>query len=300
MFDRAAEHVHRRGDRLVRFGAQRSQRHCARDESPIQVLRGFHLNQWERPRCRAHFQQIAQHRRLFFFRLGGERAPRLRGIRRRCSRRLGRAGNGLQQAHGLRLPSMRLGLIRLAEANPAVIGQIFCRRDGHQRSAAVSCLGSISARVAALRAQPHLAQARFQFRESNPTQRRRRAFEAALYHLAAQPEAVEKMRAAVAVHHRDAHLRHDLREAQIEGVQKIRFALLRIELPRRFQRKPRADRARAHPQQHRSMMQIAAIRRFHRKPDANALAHADQRMMHGARRQRHGNRNAPAHRIHDR
>ena len=58
----------------------------------------------------------------------GERRQACCRIRRRRRACLRRSGNRLQQTHRLRLPSMRLRLIRLAEANPAVIGQIFRRR----------------------------------------------------------------------------------------------------------------------------------------------------------------------------
>ena len=131
---------------------------------------------------------------------------------------------------------------------------------------------------------------RVQLVKSNTAQRRRSAKEAAIHNLLAQSNRVEKMRAAVAIHHRDAHLRHDLRQPKIKRMQQICFALFRIQTARCLQRKPRTDRSRAHAQQHRDMMQIAAIASLNRQANARTFTGANQRMMHGSGGQRHRDR----------
>ena len=54
------------------------------------------------------------------------------------------------------------------------------------------------------------------------------------------------MRASVAVDDGDAHLGHDLGEAEIEGMKEIGFALFRIEAAGGFEREPGTDGSGAH------------------------------------------------------
>ncbi len=51
-------------------------------------------------------------------------------------------------------------------------------------------------------------------------------------------DGVEEMRAAITVDDADAHLRHDLGQAQFERMQQVLFALLRVEVARGFEREP--------------------------------------------------------------
>ena len=83
---------------------------------------------------------------------------------------------------------------------------------------------------------------------------------AKLHHFVVEAEDVEQVRAAIAVDHRDAHLGHDLRQAQVEGMKHVGFALFRVEIARRFERQPRADSAGAVAEQDRGVMQVAAYR----------------------------------------
>ena len=160
-----AEHVHGRGDGLVRLGAQRSERHRAGDESPVRCSAGSTCSSGQRLRGSADFQQIAQHGGLFLRGLGGEGMPRRLRVRRRQQTPRGAADDWSAAAsHGLRLPAMRLGLVRLAEANPSVVGQIFGaamvtsgpprrpvsggsgRRDSARRATSRGCCASSSAK----------------------------------------------------------------------------------------------------------------------------------------------------------
>ena len=87
---------------------------------------------------------------------------------------------------------------------------------------------------------------------------------------AVEAEYVEQMRPAIAVDHGDAHLRHDLRQAEVEGMKHVGFALFRIEIARRLQRQPGADSARSVAEEDRRVVQVAAIARFDRQAGKGA------------------------------
>jgi hypothetical protein len=96
------------------------------------------------------------------------------------------------------------------------------------------------------------------------------------------------MRAAVAIHHGDAHLRHDLRQSAVEGPQHAGFAFHRIGGACRFKRQPGTHRSRAVAQQHGGVVQVAAISRLHSQSYVRAQTGANQSLMHGPGSERHG------------
>ena len=80
-------------------------------------------------------------------------------------------------------------------------------------------------------------------------------------------DGVEEMRAAIAVDDADAHLGHDLGQAEFEGVEQICFALFGIEIARSFKRKPGTDGARTHAEQDSDVMHVAAVAGFDGEAD---------------------------------
>ncbi len=99
------------------------------------------------------------------------------------------------------------------------------------------------------------------------------------------------MRAAVAADNGDAHLRHDLGQAQLEGMDHVGFPFFRVDAARRLESQPWADGARAKADEDGGMMEVAAISRLDRQAGERAHAGMDQRAMHGAGSQGHGNGN---------
>ena len=99
------------------------------------------------------------------------------------------------------------------------------------------------------------------------------------------------MGAAIAVENGDAHLRHDLRQAEVEGMKHVGFAFFRVEIARRLKRQPGADRACSVAKDDRGMVQVAAIARFYCQAGLGANPGIDQGVMHGSGRQGHGDGN---------
>src|SRR6185437_4687153 len=83
------------------------------------------------------------------------------------------ADDGLQSAHGGRLPGVRLRFIGFAEADPSVIGKVFCG-GGNWGGSVAGALGS------SLFGKPCPAQLRIQFSEADATQRGWNSMEAAV------------------------------------------------------------------------------------------------------------------------
>ncbi len=113
--------------------------------------------------------------------------------------------------------------------------------------------------------------------------------------LGVQAEDVEQVCAAVAVHDRDAHLRHDLGQAGVERLEHLLLGVYRLGAGRcerdgGLKRKPRADRSRAVADQHGRMVDVAAVAGFDDQASAGAQTGRDQCLVDGAGGHRHGNR----------
>ena len=147
---------------------------------------------------------------------------------------------------------MRLGQIRLAEAHPSIVRQLRRNRSQQARLPPSPADAPPAPRIQSRSA----AQA---YRQS--TGRPRSG--------AAQGCRTDAPH-AIAVHHRDPHLRHHLREARIERLQHPGLALPHLSPPAGVSAmplssiKPRTHRARAIPNQHRSMVNVAAVARLYR------------------------------------
>ncbi len=202
----------------------------------------------------ANLQQIAQVRRSRVSGLRGEIRKRRKGNR---SALLRRSNHGLKRTHNLRLPAVRFGFIGFAEAHEAVIGQIADLNGGNDAALAFRRL------VAAGIGAPGLPYLRVNLLESVSANGRRYSEKALVDNGRRKPDGIEKVRRVVAVEHADAHLRHDFGEAQFEGAQQVLLALFTLQVPRRLQSQPGADRARAHAQQHGYVMNFAAITGIH-------------------------------------
>ena len=137
---------------------------------------------------------------------------------------------------------------------------------------------------------PSAADLRFDLGKANAAERRGCTAQAAVDHVVVEADGIEEMRAAIAVHDGDAHLRHDLREAQIEGLEHVLLALLRKWQRRGLQSEPRTHRACAHAEQHGGVMHFAAVAGFDGESDTRADAGIDERLMHRAGGQRHRHR----------
>ena len=274
-----AQHIHRNRDALVGLRAQRSKRHRTRDKPLVQTLRRLHLRQVKRFSRRLDRQQIAQHGRLARVQiLSKDRERRRRIGRHHASARAPQ--HRLQRLYIARLPRMRLGTVRLTESHPTVVGQFRCnRRRGRQ---------------------PAKAQLTVELRKPDSRERRRRVQKATVHHARMQPQDVEQVSPAVAVHDRDSHLRHHLREPGVEGFQHLLLGLLRLrsaKRPRRLKREPGANRTRAIADQHGRVVNVAAIPRLYGESRQGPQPGRHQRLVHRARRHRHRNRQQCLHRL---
>jgi hypothetical protein len=109
-------------------------------------------------------------------------------------------------------------------------------------------------------------------------------------HIVVESDGVEEMGAAIAVHDGDAHLRHDLRETLIEGLEHVLLASLRSGGGSGLQREPGTDSARTYAEQHSGVMQIAAVSCLDGQADTRADASVNECVVHGSGSQRHGDR----------
>ena len=99
------------------------------------------------------------------------------------------------------------------------------------------------------------------------------------------------MRAAIAVDDGDAHLGHDLGEAEIEGVQEIGFSLLRVDAAGGFEREPGTDGSRTHAEQNGGVVKVAAVTGLDGESDEGANAGANEGVMDGSQGEGHGDGN---------
>ncbi len=121
----ASEPVHGFGDGLVRFRAQRAERHGGSDEAAHNGGSGLHLVKGQRSCGGTDLQQVAQHGGLALDGQGAEGIPGLNGRQAGGRRTAGSPGYDLQSLDGLRLPEVRLGMFVFAEADPAVVREGF-------------------------------------------------------------------------------------------------------------------------------------------------------------------------------
>ena len=116
-----AEQVHGLGNGLVRFGRERSERHGAGDKAMGDGLRRLDLVERKFRTGGANLEQVAEVRGRGIDGLRGEAG---KGSESQGGSLLGGTDNGLQRAHDLRLPAVRLGLVGLAETHETIVGKI--------------------------------------------------------------------------------------------------------------------------------------------------------------------------------
>src|SRR5689334_5336675 len=173
---------------------------------------------------------------------------------------------------------MRLCDVGFAEAYPAIVGQVCgCR-----------CASGRRFRMEGL--LPRAADLRFDLGKADSAEGRGCAAQAAEDYVVVETYGVEEMGPTVAIHHRDAHLRHDLREALIEGLEHVLLAQFRGGSGRGLQSEPRTYRACPRAQQHGSMVEIAAVSCFDCESDACADAGIDERVMDSTSGESHRHR----------
>jgi len=98
------------------------------------------------------------------------------------------------------------------------------------------------------------------------------------------------LRRPITVEHRDAHLRHHLRQSGVERVQQASFALFASQRTGGLQGEPRTHAARAVADQNRSVMNVTTVPGFKRESNLGAQTCLHQRLMHRAGGHGHGNR----------
>ena len=98
------------------------------------------------------------------------------------------------------------------------------------------------------------------------------------------------MGAAIAVDNGDAHLRHDLGQAEVEGVKHVGFTFFRLEIAGSFERQPGTNHAGSIAEDDGGMMQVAAVAGFYCEAGLGADTGFYQRMMNGAGGQGHRDR----------
>src|ERR1700721_219125 len=142
----------------MRLWRERTKGHGRGNESSRDIARGFdRLDSNLRTRW-ADFEQIAK---ILRFGLRSLRRERCERCERQSSSLLGGTDHGLQCAHCLRLPLMRLGTVSLAEAHETVIRKLTNLRSRHN-----SCF-SFGRLIVAIEARPRLANIRFYLFKDN-------------------------------------------------------------------------------------------------------------------------------------
>ena len=110
-----------------------------------------------------------------------------------------------------------------------------------------------------------------------------------LHHFLIEAKDVEEMGAAIAIEHGDAHLGHDLRQAKVEGVKHVGFALFRVEIAGGFERQPGTNSAGSVAEEDGRVVQIATVACFDGEAAAGAHPGIHQGVMHRPGGQSHGN-----------
>jgi len=96
------------------------------------------------------------------------------------------------------------------------------------------------------------------------------------------------MGAAIAIEHRDTHLGHDFRQAEVEGVKHVGFALFLVEIACGFEREPGTNGARSVAEEDSYVVQIATVAGLDREAAAGPHPGVHQGVMHRPGGQGHG------------
>ena len=247
----AAQLVHGQSDGFMCLRADGSQRHRTRHEAPHQTGSLFDpVDRQTRTRL-PEFQQVAQHRWVALLRPARIRGPCLQMRHRlvgRLYRRSRRTHCELKVSRPLRLPGMRLSSVVATKAYPTAVGQFGGLHLPH----------------------PRRANSGFNCCESATLDRRRTARETPLHHSIVESEDVKQLRRAIAVQHRDPHLRHDLGQPGVQGLQHAGFTAVSGQVAGGLQGQPRTDSARTISNQHGHVMHVAAVAGLHCQPDFGA------------------------------
>ena len=142
-------------------------------------------------------------------------------------------------------------------------------------------------------------------RQADAAQPGCRAGEIAPHQPVVQPQRVENLRAAVAVHRGDTHLGHHLEQPLFQRLAVVLHRLLdghALAVPPGqldlvgdgLQGQPGIDRAGAVADQRRQVMHVARLAGFHDQAGVAADAGGDQRLMHGRGRQQSGRQRVAA------
>ena len=117
----------------------------------------------------------------------------------------------------------------------------------------------------------------------------------------ANAESLKDLRAVIGGSRRDPHLRHDLENPRVDGLNvalnhlagvhviEVAFGVQRVQS---LQRQIRMDRVCAEPDQTGNLMHIACVAAVRDNRRRQSLPAIDQVMMNGGDRKQHGNRNA--------
>jgi hypothetical protein len=265
-----AQVVHGDGERLMRLGAQRAQRHAAGDEAPHDVAGRLDLIERHGERGGDHVEQVAQVAREDAVAAAAELLPRLRVAL--ASGAAGGADGLLQRPHRGGLPGVVLGVVAAAEADAARVRQL----DGCGGYVVEWPGGAVPAAHLLLERPP-----------AEAADAAGGAGEAALDDLVAEAEDLEDLAAAVAGHGRDAHLRHHLAQPGLERVDQVALALRAAHLVHRCERQPGRHRVRAAADEHRQVVNVPAVARLRHQADAAAQTDPQQVLVDGAQRERH-------------
>ncbi len=274
-----ADAVHGDGDRLVRLGAERAEGHGARDKAAHDVFGGLHLLQ-RHGRGRPEGEQAAQRERD---------ARAIVDLRRVLAEEIVAvlADRLLQQRDGLRAPEMTLAVA--TDLVEAAAGQQRC--------------GVLTGCEGRLPAQTGLRRQRLQ---ADAADARGGAVEVALDQIGSQSNGLEDLRPAVAAQRRDAHLRHDLAQALVQGADVVFDCLdhadaanLAVQRERRhvFEGEVGIDGRGAIAQQQRQVHHFARLGRLDQQPDRGAEAAKGQVAVDGRYRQQRRDRRTAVRKV---
>ena len=196
----AAEPVHRNGERLVRFLADRSVRHRAGREPLEETLRGLDLVDWDRRARRLQPEQPAQRGAVLVL-LVDELRVLLEGLELAAARRV------LQLEDSLRVEQMVLPV-----TPPLVFTALF-----------QLCLAGRFLTEGAIVAQRHFPGDHV---DADAAETRRGVREVLVDERLAESDRLEDLRAAIARQRGDPHLRHDLEDALVQRLDVVLDRLL--------------------------------------------------------------------------
>ena len=190
------------------------------------------------------------------------------------------ATSALQQVDGLRVDQVLFAAKR-APCRHAQRGQLLGRRAFRQRHRVVVALVQLALHAGGVQA----ADARGRVREAAVDQ----AF--------VQAQNLEDLRAVVALHRGDAHLRHDGRDAGRHGAVVVGHGLVAgqrdlaafAQVAYALVRRVRVDAGRGIAHQAGEIVRAHSVAGFHQQVGVRAQAHGNQVVVHSAQRQHAGN-----------